>query len=134
MVRMGGGEFIYESYENWAKLPEGWTFREVPDVACGADERVYVFSRGDHKMVVFDREGNLVDSWGAGLFERPHGVTVDPDGSLLLSFPVADCRELTRNILSYGAEVRVIAPPELQILVREEIEQMNRMYSSPDTA
>ena len=59
---------------------------------------------------------------------------MQPDGALLLSFPVADFRELIRNILSYGAEVRVVEPAALRDLVREEIEKMNRMYLSPDTA
>jgi predicted DNA-binding transcriptional regulator YafY len=59
-------------------------------------------------------------------------TSLEPDGSLLLSFPTADFRELTRNILSYGAEVRVVAPPELQILVRGEIEKMFRNLCSPD--
>jgi len=59
-------------------------------------------------------------------------ISLDPDGSLLLSFPTADFRELIRNILSYGAEVRVVEPPELQCLVRGEIERMFRNICSPD--
>jgi hypothetical protein len=30
---LGSGEFCYEVIENWAKLPDGWTLR---DVAAGA--------------------------------------------------------------------------------------------------
>lgn len=52
----------------------------------------------------------------------------EPAGSLLLSFPTADFRELIRNILSYGAEVRVVEPQELGDLVREEIEKMYRNF------
>ncbi len=59
-------------------------------------------------------------------------TTPKPDGSLLLSFPTADFRELTRNILSYGAEVRVVEPAELRELVRGEIEKMFRNLCSPD--
>jgi len=57
---------------------------------------------------------------------------LEADGSLLLSFPTADFRELTRNILSYGAEVRVVAPPELHALIRGEIDKMYKNTSSPD--
>jgi predicted DNA-binding transcriptional regulator YafY len=60
-------------------------------------------------------------------------ASLEPDGSLLLSFPTADFRELTRNILSYGSEVRVVEPPELRHLVRREIEKMYRNFYSPDT-
>jgi proteasome accessory factor B len=59
-------------------------------------------------------------------------TSLAPDGSLLLSFPTADFRELTRNILSYGAEVRVVEPAELRALVRGEIEKMFRNLCSPD--
>lgn len=59
-------------------------------------------------------------------------TSLEPDGSLLLSFPTADFRELTRNILSYGAEVRVAEPAELRALVRGEIEKMFRNLCSPD--
>ncbi|MGD9949517.1 MAG: helix-turn-helix transcriptional regulator [Desulfobulbus sp.] len=59
-------------------------------------------------------------------------TSLDPDGSLLLSFPAADFRELVRNILSYGAEVRVVEPVELRNLVRGEIEKMFRNMNSPD--
>jgi len=59
-------------------------------------------------------------------------TVLEPDGSLLLSFPTADFRELTRNVLSCGAEVQVVAPPELHALVREEIEKMYKNTSSPD--
>lgn len=59
-------------------------------------------------------------------------ASLEPDGSLLLSFPTADFRELTRNILSYGAEVRVEEPVELRELVRGEIEKMFRNLCSPD--
>jgi len=55
-------------------------------------------------------------------------TTIEPDGSLLLQFTVADFRELVKKILSHGAEVKVVAPKELQNLVREEIEKMTKIY------
>lgn len=61
-------------------------------------------------------------------------TSLEPDGSLLLSFLTADFRELTRNILSYGAEVRVEQPEELREQVRGEIEKMYKNLCSPDTA
>ncbi len=50
------------------------------------------------------------------------------DGGLELSFPVADFREVKMKILQFGADVRVIAPPELQCEIQEEIERMTRLY------
>lgn len=50
------------------------------------------------------------------------------DGTLRLEFPAADFRELVKTVLSHGAEVRVIEPPELRILVQKEIDKMTRIY------
>ena len=52
----------------------------------------------------------------------------NPDGSLTLSFPVSDFRELVKIILGYGAHIEVLAPPELKMLVKEEIDRMTKIY------
>src|SRR6201997_1417778 len=69
---LGAGEHRYRVVENWAKLPEGW---ELTDAAS-------VFNRGAHPMVVLDREGNFITSWGEGLFARAHGLHIDVDDNL----------------------------------------------------
>ena len=82
-VILGQGDFRYEvSGENWGRLPEGWFYREATAVAVDQNDRVYVFNRGTSPVVVFDANGALVDSWGKGLFDNPHGITVAPDGNL----------------------------------------------------
>ena len=81
-TRLGCGEFVYEVDESWAKLPEGWSFKEVPDVVVGPEDRVYVFTRGEHPVMVFERDGTFVTSWGEGRFVRPHGITLGPDDTL----------------------------------------------------
>jgi len=50
------------------------------------------------------------------------------DGSLVLSFPVADFREVTRRILFYGADVKVLSPKALAKELRKEIERMGKVY------
>jgi DNA-binding beta-propeller fold protein YncE len=44
-------------------------------VAVDDQDRVYVLNRGGHPVIVFDREGTFVGSWGEGLFKNPHGLT-----------------------------------------------------------
>jgi len=79
---IGSGQFRYEVIENWAKLPDGWSFRDVAAIAVDRKDRVYVFNRGEHPMIVFDRDGNFLRSWGEGLFNRAHGLHIGPDESL----------------------------------------------------
>ena len=81
-TRLGSEDYIYEELADWAQLPDGWSFKEVADVVVDAQDRVYVFNRGEHPMMVFEPDGSFVASWGEDLFARAHGVTVGPDGML----------------------------------------------------
>lgn len=77
--------YEYEEVDSWAKLPEGWQFTEVAGVAVDDIDRVYVFSRSDHPITVFDRDGNFLRSWGEGRYQRPHSAHVGHDGYLYLT-------------------------------------------------
>jgi hypothetical protein len=81
-VILGTGDHKYRVIENWAKLPDGWEFMDVGAVAVDSKDRVYVFNRGEHPMMVFDREGNFITSWGEGVFKRAHGLHIDRDDHL----------------------------------------------------
>ena len=63
---LGSGEHRYRVVENWAKLPDGWSLTDVAAVAVDSKDRVYVFNRGEHPMVVFDRDGNFLTHLGRG--------------------------------------------------------------------
>ena len=76
------GDFAFHVEANWAKLPDGWNFFEVVDIAVDSIDNVYVFSRSEHPLTVFDKNGNFLYSWGEGIFKRPHGITIAPEGSL----------------------------------------------------
>lgn len=81
-MRVGAGRFQYEALARWQQLPEGWSFVEVAGVATDSRDRVYVFTRGEHPVIVFDRNGKFLTSWGEGLFVRPHGITIGPDDAV----------------------------------------------------
>ena len=88
---VGGGDFRYRIVENWAKLPDGWSFKEVAAVAVDSKDRVYAFNRGEHPMMVFDRDGSFLNSWGEGLWPRAHGLHMGPDDSLYMTDDGAHC-------------------------------------------
>src|SRR5438045_8826353 len=74
---VGSGDYRYQVNADWAKLPDGWSFKEVGGVGVDSHDNVYVFNRGVHPMMVFDREGNFLRSWGEGRIpagaRRPYG-------------------------------------------------------------
>ena len=78
----GNGSHRYELVEGWAKLPAGWSFLDVGGLAVDAQDRLYVFNRSAHPVMVFDRSGELLSSWGEGIFSRPHGIRVAHAGSI----------------------------------------------------
>jgi len=55
-------------------------------------------------------------------------VSVNADGSVCLRFPVADFREVRREVLKYGASVEVLSPEKLREEIKKEIEQMSKVY------
>ena len=61
------------------------TFHEATSVGVDSQDRVYVFNRGDWPMMVFDRDGNFVETWGAGEFDHPHGIAIDDEDRLYLT-------------------------------------------------
>jgi DNA-binding beta-propeller fold protein YncE len=72
----------YELVDGWEKAPAGLRHGDVSGVAVGADDRVYLLTRRDPGVVVYDRDGNFLTSWGADLLsEKPHGLTIAPDGT-----------------------------------------------------
>lgn len=73
---VGKGAYSFEVDAEWAKLPEGWD-APMAAVAVDSHDRVYGFNRGAHPVMVFDREGTYLSSWGEGLFAFPHAITVD---------------------------------------------------------
>jgi NHL repeat-containing protein len=85
VTTLGGNGYAFEVVEDWAKLPDGWTFHEVSGVAVDGKDRVYVFNRGKHPLIVFDRDGNFAAAWGEGVFTRPHAATMGADETIYLT-------------------------------------------------
>ncbi|MEW6687598.1 MAG: peptidyl-alpha-hydroxyglycine alpha-amidating lyase family protein [Pseudomonadota bacterium] len=82
---LGTGPHRYRVVQDWAKLPEGWEFKDVAAVAVDSKDRVYVFNRGEHPVMVFDRAGKFLSSWGEGRFPRAHGIHIDAEDNLYLT-------------------------------------------------
>ncbi|OLC17498.1 MAG: hypothetical protein AUH29_01655 [Candidatus Rokubacteria bacterium 13_1_40CM_69_27] len=77
------GALGYEVVEGWEQLPAGYEHRDVAGVAVDSEDRVFLICRGDHPIIIYDRKGNFLGSWGEGQFTyRTHGITVGPDDML----------------------------------------------------
>ena len=101
MATVGFGKHTYELVEGWGKLPEGWTLGQT-GVVTDSRDRVYLFNRSDHPLVVLDREGNFLDSWGEGVLTDAHGMYIDSEDNLYL--PVKN----SHVVLKYRADGQLL--------------------------
>ena len=62
----GTGKYKYAVAENWDKTPDGWKWGWIPAVATDSQDRVFVYSRSENPLAVFDRDGNF---WRHGATE-----------------------------------------------------------------
>ena len=84
MTAVGTKAFSYEASTTWHKLPPGMRLHESPGVGVNSRDEVFVLTRNtDNPMIVFDRDGNFLRTWGKGTFSnRTHGVFIGPDDSV----------------------------------------------------
>ena len=67
MTSMAPSKFEYHADEHWAQIPADWSWNEVTAVAIDSKDRVFVFNRGEHPVLVFERDGKfLLSIWGEG--------------------------------------------------------------------
>jgi len=82
----------YRVVDDWAKLPAGRTWGQAIGIDIDRDGKsVWVFDRCAAKSCTgsnlapiqkFDASGKLLASFGAGMFNFPHGLFVDRDGNV----------------------------------------------------
>ena len=69
MAILGGGDFTYEiTGEEWGDLPDGWEYNDATAVAVDSKDNVYVFNRSAHPVIVYDRDGRFLRTWGEDIF------------------------------------------------------------------
>lgn len=62
-------------------------------------------------------------------WHRNQTVTDLPEGGALLTFPANSLREVSRWVLGWGPQARVLKPDALVSQIREDIEAMSALYS-----
>src|SRR6185436_7765299 len=62
----------------------GWEMGMTSWVAADKNGLVYLLQRGDKAdpVIVMNREGRVVRSWGKGMYTMPHAIRVDPQGNV----------------------------------------------------
>jgi len=99
----------YEVKEDWEKLPKGYSHRDAVGVSVDSKDRVYLIARGDPQVMVYERDGTFVRSWGKDVFTaRTHGITIGPDD---LVYTVDDGDHTVRKFTPEGKQIMMIGTP-----------------------
>jgi peptidylamidoglycolate lyase len=94
----------YELVKGWPQLPAGFVLGNPTGIGVDSAQNIIVFYRGtrtwplllpmptslikENTIMVLNRHtGNILQSWGAGMFVMPHGLTVDKHNNIW----VTDC-------------------------------------------
>jgi len=84
----------YKTLRDWAELPKGMTWPAITGVLEGSDGRLYVLGRchenscagrTEPSVLIYDQNGKLLNSWGAGMFQFPHGFWMDKDDNVYIT-------------------------------------------------
>lgn len=83
--------------EGWAQLPEGWALGQI-GIVTDARDRVNLFNRSAHSLIVLEQDGTFLTSWGEGTLTSAHGMCIDQQGNLYL--PVIN----SHAVLKYSSD------------------------------
>ena len=81
----------YRTTRDWGELPPGVKWAAVTAIEPAPDGSIYVIhrcfanscaGRSEAPILKYDANGKLLATWGQGMFNFPHGATVDTDGNL----------------------------------------------------
>jgi len=108
VITVGTGDLTFEPVPNWAADAP---ITEAVGVAVDSRDRVFIFNRADDpeapQIIVLDTGGNVLNTWGHGVVERPHGIWIAPDDTLYLT---DDLGHAVRQFTNDGEHLRDIGP------------------------
>ena len=111
----------YRLVDNWGKLPAGRTWGKLSNITFDRDGNLWVFERcgggscsgsGSNQpnpkgasldpILKFDSSGNLVKSFGKGMFIKPHGIRLDKGGNVWVT------DQLGQTVVKFSPEGKVL--------------------------
>lgn len=105
---IGDQTLRFELVKDWERLPDGWSHFDVPSICTDVDDNVYLYCRGERRMMVFDKAGQSLGSWGDVNFGvRPHGAFTSAVGDLFL---VDEGEHSVGRFTTAGVKLQQIGP------------------------
>jgi DNA-binding beta-propeller fold protein YncE len=112
-MRLGSGSHVYEWVEGWGKLPEGIKFGYTHGVVTDSKDRVYIHNRSKDSVIVFDRDGKFLNSWGPEFAGGAHGMFLSNEGGTEYLYLADPDRHIVVKTTLDGKTVYTLGCPEL---------------------
>lgn len=102
-------ELRYRLVAGWEKLPRGYRHLDCVGAGVDANDRVYLITRSDVRVIVYEHDGTFVTSWGEGVFTpRTHCIRFGPDGAV---YTVDDGDHTVRKFTPDGKQLMMLGTP-----------------------
>lgn len=75
----------YQVAPGWPSKPDSCVWGPMSGIAIDAHDQVYVFTRAQPPVQVYDRDGRFVRSWGGEHIGKAHHIKFDPSGNVWLA-------------------------------------------------
>ncbi|MBI5086372.1 MAG: hypothetical protein HZB13_17475 [Acidobacteria bacterium] len=114
----GSGAHSFEVIHDWGELPRTIRYGNTHGVCVDAQGHVYIHhtvnaaSESDDTMVVFDRKGKFVRSWGMEFKGGAHGLTIRKEGRDEFLYLCDTKRALVAKYSLKGEKVWEVGYPE----------------------
>jgi len=72
----------YEVDPDWPQKPKEYTWEAMPGVAVDKQDRIWIFTRSQPPIQVYQPDGILVRSWGEKTIETAHHLKIDRQGNI----------------------------------------------------
>lgn len=113
----------YNLSDGQVSLPE-----DLPRVRDYIRENFGIFYGGEKTHVKLEFSPQVAGFVREQIWHKEQVMEEAEGDRLILTIPVSDFREIKREVLKYGADVKVLAPDGLRNEIKAEIERMGKIY------
>lgn len=111
-MQLGSGSHVYEVVDGWAKLPDTVKTGYTHGVVTDKNDNVYVFNQSKDALIVFDRDGNFINSWGEEFAKGAHGLMIhEENGEEFLYLTDYELKVVVKTTLDGQEILRIGIPP-----------------------
>lgn len=127
-LTIGNATHSYKVSPDWGKLPENIVYGYTHGICVDAEDRVYVHHTGKQSVIVFDKDGHFLTSWGEEFEGGAHGFYLhrDAEGKEFLYFADTKRSLIVKTTLE-GEVLLRIEPPN-----RPDLYDLQRRYVPTD--